>query len=199
MRSPSRRVVTSTSQRRPARPRQGRAHRTTSYQYDANGRLTRTTAPEGNYVQLTYDARGNVTADAAVAKTARNSGRHRHDGELSRDLRQPGDLQQAEQRPRTPEQPVTDYTYDATHGGVLTVTAPAPDRGAVRPQTRYSLTALTSGGAAKRHLADLRIGLPDRCASCAGRRRRGQDDASPIAASLATSTRMPAPATAPAR
>lgn len=32
----------------------------------------------------------------------------------------------------------TDYTYDPTHGGVLTVTAPAPTAGGVRPQTRYS-------------------------------------------------------------
>ena len=32
----------------------------------------------------------------------------------------------------------TDYTYDATHGGVLTVTRPAPSTGAVRPQVRYS-------------------------------------------------------------
>jgi RHS repeat-associated protein len=37
---------------------------------------------------------------------------------------------------------VTDYTYDSTHGGVLTVTAPAV--GGVRPQTRYSYT-LTNG------------------------------------------------------
>jgi hypothetical protein len=37
---------------------------------------------------------------------------------------------------------VTDYTYSATHGGVLTVTAPAV--GGVRPQTRYSYT-LTNG------------------------------------------------------
>ena len=37
---------------------------------------------------------------------------------------------------------VTDYTYSATHGGVLTVTAPAV--GGVRPQVRYSYT-LTNG------------------------------------------------------
>src|SRR5207253_641695 len=43
--------------------------RTTSYQYDADGRLTRTTAPEGNYTQLTYDSRGNVTTATSVAKS----------------------------------------------------------------------------------------------------------------------------------
>jgi RHS repeat-associated protein len=36
---------------------------------------------------------------------------------------------------------VTDYTYDATHGGVLTVTLPAAAMGGVRPQTRYTYTA----------------------------------------------------------
>jgi RHS repeat-associated protein len=34
----------------------------------------------------------------------------------------------------------TDYTYDATHGGVLTVTSPAAVANGVRPQTRYSYT-----------------------------------------------------------
>ena len=38
---------------------------------------------------------------------------------------------------------VTDYTYDSTHGGVLTVTAPAPT-GTTRPQTRY-IHELTNG------------------------------------------------------
>ena len=33
---------------------------------------------------------------------------------------------------------VTDYEYDQNHGGILTVTAPAPAAGQPRPQTRYS-------------------------------------------------------------
>jgi RHS repeat-associated protein len=33
---------------------------------------------------------------------------------------------------------VTDYTYDAVHGGVLTETRPAPVAGGARPQKRYS-------------------------------------------------------------
>ncbi|NWO67906.1 RHS repeat protein, partial [Escherichia coli] len=43
--------------------------RTTSWQYDASGRVTRITQPEGNYTQLTYDSRGNVTEKRAVAKS----------------------------------------------------------------------------------------------------------------------------------
>ena len=38
---------------------------------------------------------------------------------------------------------MTDYTYDATHGGLLTVTLPAPTVGAVRPQTRYGYTLIS--------------------------------------------------------
>lgn len=34
----------------------------------------------------------------------------------------------------------TEYTYDSTHGGLLTETLPAPSVGAVRPQKRYTWT-----------------------------------------------------------
>ena len=115
---------------------------TTSYQYDSSGRLTETTAPEGNKSVIAYDARGNVTSTTLKAK--------------------PGsgltDIVTTASYPATCSNPVTcnspewtrdaksnqtDYTYDATHGGVLTVTAPANINGD-RPQTRYSYT-LTSG------------------------------------------------------
>jgi RHS repeat-associated protein len=33
---------------------------------------------------------------------------------------------------------ITNYTYDPTHGGVLTITSPAPIPGGVRPQNRFS-------------------------------------------------------------
>jgi YD repeat-containing protein len=60
-------VITDTTKGRPTSVTDG-LNRTTSFQYEANGRLTRSTLPEGNYVQLTYDARGNVTETRAVAK-----------------------------------------------------------------------------------------------------------------------------------
>ena len=41
---------------------------TTSYQYDASGRQTRKTEPEGNYAHTTYDLRGNITEVRSVAK-----------------------------------------------------------------------------------------------------------------------------------
>jgi YD repeat-containing protein len=43
--------------------------KTWGYQYDSNARLTRVTAPEGNYSQYAYDSRGNVTTVTNVAKS----------------------------------------------------------------------------------------------------------------------------------
>jgi RHS repeat-associated protein len=116
---------------------------TTAYQYDSNGRLTKVTAPEGNYAQYTYDARGNVTQTDAVAKSG--SGLATITTSASYDT--------ACSNPATCNRPnsvtdargnTTDYTYDSTHGGVLSETGPAPTSGAVRPQTRYAYT-LTNG------------------------------------------------------
>ena len=110
---------------------------TTAYSYDASGRVTQITYPEGNKAQYTYDARGNVTQQRLIAKTPGT----------------PADIVTSASFPLsctnvvTCNQPTsttdarnntTDYTYDATHGGVLTVTAPAPTSGAVRPQQRFT-------------------------------------------------------------
>lgn len=117
--------------------------RTTAYQYDGSGRLTRVTAPEGNYVAYSHDARGNVTEQRSVAKS----------GSGLPDMVVTASYASSCSNPITCNAPdstadargnVTNYTYDATHGGVLTVTAPAATGGAVRPQARYSYT-LTNG------------------------------------------------------
>jgi RHS repeat-associated protein len=116
---------------------------TTSYTYDSSGRLTRTTYPEGNYVNLTYDSRGNVTETRGVAKSG--SGLSDLVATASYDssctnivtCNQPNSTTDA--RGNT-----TDYVYDSTHGGVTSVTAPAPTSGATRPQTRYGYTQVTA-------------------------------------------------------
>jgi RHS repeat-associated protein len=119
--------------------------RTTSFQYDTSGRLTRTTYPEGNYVQLTYDARGNVTETRAVGKS----------GSGATDIVATASYPSTCSNLLTCNKPAsttdargftTDYAYDSTHGQVTSVTLPAPSSatGAVRPQTRYGYT-LTSG------------------------------------------------------
>jgi len=112
------------------------ANATTSYTYDStNGRLLRATRPEQNYTDYSYDGRGNLISVTQVAKPG--------SGLASIGVTASYDATCA--NPKTCNKPnsVTDargntttYTYDATHGGVLTVTAPAPTSGAVQPQTR---------------------------------------------------------------
>ncbi|HEV7659163.1 MAG TPA: hypothetical protein VGO55_04890, partial [Allosphingosinicella sp.] len=115
----------------------------TSFQYDGSGRLTRTTAPEGNYTAYGYDGRGNLTETRAVAKSG--SGlpdmvmTASYDSTCSNVVtcNQPNSVTDA--RGNT-----TNLTYDSTHGGVLTVTAPAPGGSGDRPQTRLSYTQVTA-------------------------------------------------------
>ncbi|MEA3065773.1 MAG: hypothetical protein QOJ27_2225 [Sphingomonadales bacterium] len=114
--------------------------KTISYQYDSSGRLTRVTQPEGNYVQYTYDARGNVTQAEAIPKggsgaTIVASATYPSSCSNSPTCNKPSST--SDERGNT-----TDYTYDSTHGGPLTVTLPAPTSGATRPQTRYTYSAL---------------------------------------------------------
>ena len=117
-------------------------NQTTSYQYDTNQRPTRVTQPEGNYTQLTYDTRGNVTETRLVSKTPGTPA----------DIVTTASFPASCSNPKTCNQPTwtkdallsqTDYTYNSNHGGVLTVTSPAPTVGAVRPKVTlgYTLTA----------------------------------------------------------
>ncbi len=118
-----------------------KANQTTSYLYDAEGRLSRVTAPEGNFVEYTYDARGNITQTLVRAKP----------GSGLADIVTHAGYDLVCSNRKTCDQPNwtedakgnrTDYTYDPTHGGVLTMTRPAATAGAVRSQLRYSYSAL---------------------------------------------------------
>jgi len=91
---------------------------TTAMQYDTLGRTTRVTQPEGNYVQVTYDTRGNVTEQRQVAKS----------GSGLADVVTSATYPATCTNPVTCNKPttttdargnVTDYTYSTTHGGVL--------------------------------------------------------------------------------
>lgn len=114
-------------------------NQTTRYDYDTQGRLTRTTLPEGNRMDVTYiDAtRPAVTEVRQVSKTPGT----------------PPDIVTTAGYPTsctsaaTCNQPLwtrdardnqTDYTYDATTGLIETVTAPAAEAGGVRAKTTYS-------------------------------------------------------------
>jgi len=116
-------------------------NRTTSYQYDAQARLSRVTAQEGNFAEYTYDSRGNLTQTLLRAKP----------GSGLADIITTAGFDATCTNPKTCNQPnwtrdaknkQTDFTYDPTHGGVLTVTLAAPTTGAVRPQTRYAYSQL---------------------------------------------------------
>lgn len=112
-------------------------NRTTSYTYDASGRITRITAPEGNYTEYAYDARGNVTTTTNVAKSGSGLANIVSTASFSASCtnqkvcNQPDSVTDAKGS-------VTDFTYDTTHGGVLTATAPAATGGGTRPQARYT-------------------------------------------------------------
>ncbi|HEY0314339.1 MAG TPA: RHS repeat-associated core domain-containing protein [Allosphingosinicella sp.] len=145
--------------------------RTTSFTYDSSARLTRTTYPEGNYINLTYDARGNVTETRGVAKSGSGLSdvvaTASYDSSCTNVVKCNSPNSVTDARGNT-----TDFTYDSTHGGVLGVTAPAPTSGAVRPQTRYSYTL--TGGAY--HVTA--VSACQTTSSCAG----GSDEAKTTAA-----------------
>ena len=112
--------------------------KTTSMAYDANGRLTRVTQPEGNYTEVTLDGRGNATQSRAVAKSG--SGLSDIVASASYDVtctdvtcNLPNSMTDA--RGKT-----TDLTYDTTHGGVTAATGPSADGSSPRPEVRSSYT-----------------------------------------------------------
>jgi len=116
--------------------------RTLRYEYDAQERPTKITQPEGDHALLTYDARGNVTQTRYVAKP----------GTGLADIVTSAVYPATCANPVTCNQPTsttdalghtTNYTYDAAHGGVLTITASAPAAGAARPQTRIAYAPQT--------------------------------------------------------
>jgi len=113
---------------------------TTSFTYDGNGRLTRVTQPEGNYVNYSYDSRGNRTETRLVGKSGSGA------SDIIATASYPSSCTDVTCNSPTSTTDarynVTDYTYDATHGGVLTVTKPAPSSGATRTQTRYGYTLI---------------------------------------------------------
>lgn len=109
--------------------------------YDANNRLTRTTYPEGNYVQYSRDARGNVTATIMVGKP----------GSGATNISASANFSATCSNPLTCNQPNfivdargnrTDFTYNGVHGGVTRVQAPAAAAGQARPTTDYGYSQL---------------------------------------------------------
>jgi RHS repeat-associated protein len=95
---------------------------------------------EGNEVAVVHDSRGNVTEKRVKAKP----------GSGFADIVMTASYPATCTNRKTCNKPTyiidargkqTDFTYDATHGGVLTVTSPAAPNG-IRPQKRYSYAQL---------------------------------------------------------
>lgn len=116
---------------------------------DAYGRITRTTLADGSYTDITYDGRGNATQTVRAPKTGSGL------SNITTSASFPGSCPNS----KTCNQPDsatdargyrTDYTYSSTHGGVLTVTLPAPSGSTpvgsgTRPETRYTYADASTG------------------------------------------------------
>jgi len=108
--------------------------------FDSSGRLTREQMPEGNYVQYTYDSRGNVTEIRQVSKAGPGvddivvQAHYPSTCGIYVNCMQP-DYTIDERNNRT------DYTYDSTHGGVTRVQYPAPT-GSTRPEVNYTYASV---------------------------------------------------------
>lgn len=107
----------------------------TSYSYDpTTGRALGWTAPEGNKVSYGYDARGNLTSVTRIAKSGGaiivTSANYPQTCDNQKTCNQPTSIVDARSY-------TTDFTYDPTHGGVLSVARPADGSG-LRPTTQYS-------------------------------------------------------------
>ncbi len=100
----------------------------------SNGRVRGQLFPEGDRINVAYDMRGNLTEVRSKVKPGSN---------LSDSVMTAG-YDSVCANPKTCNKPnwvrdakgnQTDYTYDAAHGGVLTVTSP-PDQNGFRAKTR---------------------------------------------------------------
>jgi len=144
-------------------------NQTTSYQYDTQSRLKRVTQPEGNYVELTYDSRGNVTQTLNVPKSGSGLSNITTSAAYASSCTNPiiCNLPSSTTDARGA---VTNYTYDATHGGLLTITQPAPTTGAARPETRITYAAQTAyykNSAGTIVAAPSSVTLPTAASTCA--------------------------------
>ena len=115
--------------------------RTTTYEYTAGWRPTKVTFPEGNIHEFTYDGRDNIIQTKMTAKSGSGLSQiiasAAYPSSCSNFLTCNKPTSITDTRGN-----VTDYTYDSSHGGVLTVTAPAASGGGTRGVTTTSYAPL---------------------------------------------------------
>lgn len=110
------------------------------YGYDSYGRTTSITLPENDSLSYVYDDRGNVLTSTYHPKSG--------SGTLQQTYNFPSSCTNVIicNKPTSSLDSLgnqTDYTYDATHGGITSVTLPAGSNG-IRPQTRYQYGSIAS-------------------------------------------------------
>ncbi|WP_420606740.1 RHS repeat domain-containing protein [Novosphingopyxis sp.] len=105
------------------------------------GRVTKITMPEHDYTTFTYDTRGNVTSQTHYPKS----------GTELAPITQSATFLSSCTNPKICNKPTsvtdangntTNFTYNATHGGVSKIEAPAPNVGGARPTTTISYSAV---------------------------------------------------------
>lgn len=109
----------------------------TSYEYDAENRLSQVRQDEGDRAVFTYDDRGNIIQTVYHPKLLSTEPVITTSATFptSCTVRATCNLPVTTTDARGN---VTNYEYDPTHGGVVSITAPAPTTGAVRPQSRIA-------------------------------------------------------------
>lgn len=118
-------------------------NQTTSYIYDANGRTTRETRPEGDYTNFTYDARGNITETRVVAKLGSGladivtTANYDANCTYAAKCNKPNYTIDAKGNR-------TDYTYDLATGELTRVQMPAATSGGTRPEINYVYSMLSA-------------------------------------------------------
>jgi len=117
------------------------ANQTTTNDYDSQDRLIRTTLPEGNKIEYTYDSESRVTKVKRIAKPGSS---------LAAIEITAGYVANCTNIPYC-DKPIwtkdalgnqTDYTYSSTHGQLTKLRLPAPASGQARPETNYVYSQL---------------------------------------------------------
>lgn len=113
----------------------------TDYFYET-GEPNGSVQPEGNQEQYTRNSRGNITTRTVMAKPGSGLANQVTAAVYPATCSNVVTCNKATSV-TNPRGGVTDFTYDATHGGVLTETAPADVNG-IRPVKRYSYVQRTA-------------------------------------------------------
>jgi len=125
--------------------------KTTTYNYNNQYRPFEIIQPEGDKVAYFYDPRGNITSIVQTAKvggqTITTSAAYPTACDASSDAVVGETNYKVCNKPKTMTDgrlALTDFAYSTIHGGLETITQPAPIGGAVRPQTRNTYSSYSA-------------------------------------------------------